>query len=353
MFETCQAWLASSEQKAVHIDPARSISKAACTFQNITLFHAFWHGPFKRPTALSVLSFLATQPLQCTRLVVWYEGEDIFNEYTDKLLDLVHGIDGEAGRRFNTSSNTIYDMQYSVEFHELSTLANYAPRDDVLYDFFAKKHSSPHMLKIARADSDDVRFMVLYLFGGLYVDLDVLLLRDMTDLLPYEFAEWWSMRWSVNTAILRFHRNSTLLWQLVSRALEDKDIPGVSIFHPQRILNYAVERGVDDQFLVYPATFFDPAWRFVPTPQGYEEISKARGILKAHDFFEASGCYHDGMKGTCFLKDFYPGSFAFHWHNQWDKQPHPGSFFAMFEDLYQGLAGDALQRLAAYSRLTT
>eukprot|EP00958_Prasinococcus_capsulatus_P015505 scaffold1653_cov389-Prasinococcus_capsulatus_cf.AAC.6 len=60
----------------------------------------------------------------------------------------------------------------------------------------------------------------------------------------------------------------------VSRALEDKDIPGVSIFHPQRILNYAVERGVDDQFLVYPATFFDPAWRFVPTPQGYEEISK-------------------------------------------------------------------------------
>lgn len=49
-------------------------------------------------------------------------------------------------------------------------------------------------------------------FGGVYFDLDVLLLRDFRSILDREFAEWWgTSRWDINTAILRLEANSSLI----------------------------------------------------------------------------------------------------------------------------------------------
>jgi mannosyltransferase OCH1-like enzyme len=51
--------------------------------------------------------------------------------------------------------------------------------------------------------TDFVRFFVLQLYGGIYIDLDVLLLRDFAPLHGLEYAYRWSkLKEKCNTAVL-------------------------------------------------------------------------------------------------------------------------------------------------------
>ena len=120
-YEQCQAWLASTAPIAPHISLSSSRSLYACRSGRVTLFHAFWHGTFKRTTVLSELSFLATQPLDCSRLIVWHTGDEIFNEFTGQILDLVH--DSRTGpRTYNTSLTAKPNVQKIIEFHHKDSL---------------------------------------------------------------------------------------------------------------------------------------------------------------------------------------------------------------------------------------
>ena len=58
-------------------------------------------------------------------------------------------------------------------------------------------------------------------FGGVYFDLDVLLLRDFSPILDREFAEWWgTSRWDINTAVLRLETNSSLIHAVLDGAYQ-------------------------------------------------------------------------------------------------------------------------------------
>ena len=61
------------------------------------------------------------------------------------------------------------------------------------------------------AISDLIRVVVLYLFGGVYFDLDVMFLRNLAPLLNYEFAYRWSYSQNANSALCHFHKGSQVL----------------------------------------------------------------------------------------------------------------------------------------------
>ena len=68
-------------------------------------------------------------------------------------------------------------------------------------------------------ESDFVRILLLHKYGGVYVDFDVLFLRDFSPLLKYEFAYKWQDysigQLYVNGAILRVIKDSIISNQLI------------------------------------------------------------------------------------------------------------------------------------------
>jgi hypothetical protein len=88
--------------------------------------------------------------------------------------------------------------------------------------------------------SDFIRFLVLYNFGGVYFDGDVILLRDMISFWDKTFVYRWSYTESYNTAIMGLnigHGNSIEdIYKLsVIPVLRSKDL--VKIFYPTEVKN--------------------------------------------------------------------------------------------------------------------
>jgi hypothetical protein len=120
----------------------------------------------------------------------------------------------------------------------------------------------------AVSDSDLVRFILLDVYGGMYVDTDVLFLRDMRPYyyMPANWAYAWSMWNYYNTAFLMFQRHSNALFDIIS-----KGIANDMKFHPRELLGYL--RGPDGKHLstltgehqlaMFPSAIFDTMWTYV------------------------------------------------------------------------------------------
>ena len=119
----------------------------------------------------------------------------------------------------------------------------------------------------AVTDSDTVRFILLYNYGGIYVDTDVLFLRDLR---PWFFTPLpWSSSWSVhdhyNTALLKADKGHPTLARII-----DKGIAAGGKFHPFEILKYLRGTSTHDHHLnalsanahlvFIPAGVFDATW---------------------------------------------------------------------------------------------
>ena len=120
----------------------------------------------------------------------------------------------------------------------------------------------------AVSDSDTVRFILLYNYGGMYVDTDVLFLRDMR---PWFYTpKAWSSSWGIhdhyNTALLK----ATKPQDPVMARILDRGVARGSKFHPHEILGYlkaARSKNTMLNFLsaeslltIIPSGVFDAVW---------------------------------------------------------------------------------------------
>jgi hypothetical protein len=149
-----------------------------------------------------------------------------------------------------------------------------------------------------------VRFMVLDVYGGIYIDGDVIYLKDMQIFREYTFAYRWSDQYAINTAIMGLNRAQNN-HDLYSKFISDSNSLGGLIrkLHPRRlsetfqdVLNF---KGLD----VMHVSFFDPAWYC-----NDERKDKYRGVVCKFKEFT-------NKEITQFhVEDFFPGSFAYHIH---------------------------------------
>jgi WD repeat and SOF domain-containing protein 1 len=105
--------------------------------------------------------------------------------------------------------------------------------------------------------SDIARFVVTHRYGGLYLDVDNVFLRDFEELWNWRgaFAMRWSHHLVSNTAILRMHQNSALGSFLMRTAMRSKYLEP---FHPQSITDYLDEAGMAALLFRLPDALFDP-----------------------------------------------------------------------------------------------
>ena len=172
------------------------------------------------------------------------------------------------------------------------------------------------------AFSDLFRFIVLFFFGGIYVDADCIFLRDMHDLHGQSFAYKWDRDVTYyNTAILGLPKGS----HLVSSIIRQDGRCDTNTFYPTRIHEKMdCTSGVCIGLVMMPTALFNPS-SGVQTNWQWNS-NEAHDLGMTTDWFFNRARLWD-------LEHFFPGAYTFHWHNRWNNEVHENSFFADLERL--------------------
>lgn len=158
-------------------------------------------------------------------------------------------------------------------------------------------------------DGDLFRILVLHNYGGVYVDMDMVLLRSVGVLLDQEFIyQWEDFDDDYNGALMHLWKGGAFARELIAGVIE---IPPGDFNWGRRNLRRAVDQG--RPIAVLPGAFFDTEWQ---THARFKPFSR-----------------------TPTSSNMYDGAFAWHWHNHWDDRIQAGSKFELIEArIHQKLA---------------
>lgn len=153
----------------------------------------------------------------------------------------------------------------------------------------------------------EVRFMLLDLYGGIYVDGDVLYLKDLLPLRSLTFAYRWSAQNAVNTAVLGLDRSAKEAAQLFALFVRPSNSVGrlVTGLHPRR-LSFRLGNALFDDaapLRVLHVDLFDPAWL---CNDGHRPSSQV--VCSFHDFSARPAT------ASINVSAFFPGAFTYHMH---------------------------------------
>ncbi|KAG0276873.1 hypothetical protein BGZ95_006916 [Linnemannia exigua] len=222
----CLAYLTREHQ---YLIPTRQTSEEQAPMN----FHIFWRGPITDKLSLSSFSFLFTQPLDRSHLHLWIDSADLPDglpeDYTQNAFAApmvraplnqfitIHAWDQAAEIAYS------YGEEPSVQAADDDD--NYTGDNDNEGEEQLQEQGSPAQKKAPVkpvALSDEARFLILNRNGGIYLDADVLLLKDMSPFFDsgIEFAYEWSNTGMYNTAILRLFPGSSVARRILDGAKE-------------------------------------------------------------------------------------------------------------------------------------
>ncbi|KAI0370565.1 hypothetical protein BV20DRAFT_966472 [Pilatotrama ljubarskyi] len=154
-------------------------------------YHTYWRtdlAAFGPRQEWMLKSFFATQDLSRSRLILWSNGDLSHNTILQKWL-----------RRFPNA--------FTLRVVDYHTLAR------------GTELEGSELLNVndtkAWIDGDLVRLLVIWAYGGVWIDMDSLLTRDLAPLLEHEFVTQWDCYDKkyipMNGALMRFHKHSAYL----------------------------------------------------------------------------------------------------------------------------------------------
>jgi WD repeat and SOF domain-containing protein 1 len=344
------------------------------------IFHMFWAGAFTDKPYMAVLSFLFTQDLKLhlppghassclPQMWVWIHrgptkstDRQLFEDLRsnpwsapflhERFKKIIHFRRWSTAEQLNTlhefsnTRKTVVDSDSPDGFTITEGRWDYDDHDiDDMMSDSSPTSDLPSTTAYDRGSvglSDMARFVLCHRFGGVYLDADIILLRDWAELFhsPSAFAYRWSRLDVYNTAVLRLRRQSALGSFILRCALSN----GFD-FHPMAVSRYLKDAGLGPLLAMLPDALFDPAWLNVccfdidltstnhlnqteylqrdraPFPyfKAYAIIVTDSTVqLKAPysfgDFFHPNPAYEPQVLGT---SAFFRGAYAYHYHNYW------------------------------------
>lgn len=254
----------------------------------ITLFHVYWYGNIDRHQILCINSYLATQNLNNTKLWVWLDN-DTYNENCCK-----------------------------IPKHKNIIVKNYDIHDDIVKKLFTINEfiKTKEFLKFR---SDIARLCFLNEYGGVYYDLDLILLKDLSPLLDLEFCYQWSTLKRCNNALIRFKKGSKVIENLRDKYLNLFSILTSKKFRFNDMTTPRVEVFNNLDITVLPCVMFDPVWILYDskTKSKYSELTNFDNFFKKTD-----------EKINNFFKDQL---FGYHWHSRGNMKIEKDSYFYKIE----------------------
>ena len=317
-------------------------------------FHVYWTGPATWRVELFIKAYLYTQNLPCSRLWLWLDS-DLDATAVEKMLcedrifqrfrplvargdivlkswtfpDRVPLARESAG---NASAPEILPSMLTEDGEII--LANGLVQDADGRQWLNLK--SPQASLAPVQVSDAVRFILLHLYGGVYCDMDVLLLRDMRPLLlpdpssgPRAFAEQWVERcapYDYNTAVISLPANSSLSSYLLRGGVR----MGMN-FHPRVMGRMLWNDGRGQELKMLHNAVFDPLVTnlrregtgtcTVPCHKNFESAFMGEVEEKEHEWSNyhaevVGGNEQGGSMDNRTLGNFFRGAWAYHIHNQ-------------------------------------
>ena len=321
--------------KPSEAEPASKNSIGTCPGP-VFPFHVYWTGPATWRLELFVKAYLYTQNIPCSRLWLWLE-TDVDSQAVNRML-----CDDPIFRRFLPLVDRGDIVVKAWNFPKRIPL----PQDSVDDPTVFHPHLRGKNLEMSIADnivqdstgkwlivdpslahytsvqvSDFVRFVVLHLHGGVYLDMDVMLRRDLRPLLlqPQSFAEQWVERCPVpdyNTAVISVPANSSLSTYLVRGGVRmgmnfHPKVIGRMMWHDDRIEELAMLQNAVFDPLVTDLRRKGTKHCTVPCHKNFEQVFRAE---VEEPELEWSAYRGENTERT--MDKFFRGSFAYHIHNQ-------------------------------------
>jgi hypothetical protein len=184
----------------------------------------------------------------------------------------------------------------------------------VLSDCTFLKDSNSIQDEICYLEGDLFRLLVLHKYGGFYLDMDVLVLRDMSTLNNFEFLYQWGPtgfkcyhsnrifpEMEVNGAVMRLNKNSELSIEFLEILKKTNPVKNSHIWDKQ-----LYSRTEKNSVLVLPCIWFNSEW-------GYEGTNNTFAFKNQGDIIT------------------FDGAFCWHWHNKWDHEIEEGSKFYILQ----------------------
>jgi hypothetical protein len=226
---------------------------------------------FGRKQALPVKAYLATQDLSKCSLALWSDRDLSQNEWLQPFHSHV--------------TFRVYDPEAEVRNTSLERHPHiYRQRDSRVY-----------------RDGDLFRVLVLHNYGGVYADMDTVLLRNLGVLLDQEFLYQWDRSDDLYApALMRLRQRSEFARELIQGILE---LPPGKYNWGRENVRRAFRQGT--RITVFPSPFFNTEWQADPSFEPFRKTPQSA--------------------------NFYDGAFAWHWHNRWDEAIEPGSKFQLLE----------------------
>lgn len=255
--------------------------------EEIIIYHVYWYGNITRKQILCINSYLATQDLSCTKLWVWLD----HNTFTEK-------------------------NQKLIPKHDNIIVKKYIPKQEAIGTLFENNKWINETNKL-KFRSDLARVIFLYKYGGLYFDLDMVLLKDMKPLLGVEFCYTWANLKHGNNGILRYFKESANILKLMQKYN--------SVLKKQKFYISFNRLIFTDELDIYcfPSVMFDPVWILFDN----KLQSKYSKLNNFDDFFKTTD--------EDISKFFNNNIFAYHWHSRNNYKIEKASYFEKIENLFK------------------
>lgn len=276
------------------------------------IFHTFWVGNPEQPLNEKVLtayrSVLRTQ--FNVRFIIWtlHRSKEVTERQVSSLKDFCPDAIVEV--------RTLAELLAAVKL-EVNDLKLCAASLDSPFD-------TPETFPIAGV-SDLLRFLALYYYGGIYIDSDVLMVKSMSSFFNKDFAfRWDDSVEHYNTCVMGLRRHSPIPLKIIQHYKSCE----LKVFHPEAI-HHALDcpNKICAEFTMYPTLFFDPM-----------QTEPVNSVEKKTWQWEAPQGAEEDRFGWIFTADrmssvdaFFPGIYAFHWHNRWETPINSNSMFAEFQ----------------------
>lgn len=257
-----------------------------------TLFHVY--SDMKSPKeALCIKSYLATQDLEHTKLILW---SDVDLSNNKLIAPFRHLIELRVYDPVEESKGTVMEGKTQ----------------------FLNAKDEKHYLQ-----SDLMRILVCYKYGGVFIDMDIVLLRDFGPLLGQEYMYMWGSETDFKkegacATVLSCIKGSEFSEQLLNGILRSPIYGGTTCWGKDMFAQLYREK----EFPILPSTFFNTEWCINVKYKGKANEIQATWFNapitdESHLFLDA---------------------FAWHWHNtSWrHKKPKIGSKFNRLEAIMNG-----------------
>jgi len=264
-FESCQEFLGN-------------LSDCSCEYPDeVTNFHVYTEVRNEKELEC-IKSFLATQNLEKTKLIVW---SDYSIEDNPRIQPYKKYLDLRVWNAVEEAKGTIIE-------NEIEKLTS---EDNLHY-----------------LQSDLLRLLALHKYGGIWADMDIIFLRDWKCILDQEYMYQWGSETDFANegacaTVLSLKKESEFSYELLK---ELKVMPTItrSTIWGKDLFASLWRRGY--RYTIFPSPFFNTEWLITKSPRRTkEEARKLRNDI-------GESWFTDNTHGKDYL---YLESFGWHWHN--------------------------------------